>query len=102
MSAKMNSKQLIDFIQTYLSVIRRYCSVLPLSRRSSFPDFWFSRYQILAYACEDSIAIEFKRKIGKKIDSVTVMSARERFSVCSSLCCAVVVVFFCFALRAEV
>ena len=72
----MKSEQLIDFIGTYLSVIRRYCSVLPLSRRSSLPDYWSSHYQILAHTCEDGIAIEFKRKIGKKIDSIVVLRRR--------------------------
>ena len=76
MSAIINSKQLIDFIQTYLSVIRRYCTVLPLSRKYSLPDFWSSQYQILAYACEDGIAIEFRRKIGKKIDSIAVLGRK--------------------------
>lgn len=73
MDITLNAEKLMDFIQTYLSIIRRYCSVLPASRRALFPDFWNSSYQILATMCGDGVAIEFKRRISKRKDSITVI-----------------------------
>ncbi|MCJ7561035.1 DUF4263 domain-containing protein [Candidatus Bathyarchaeota archaeon] len=76
-NVELTAKQLTDFIPTYLSVIRKYCSVLPISRRALFPDFWNNHYQILAILCEDGVAIEFKRKIGKRKDSIAVIKRKK-------------------------
>ena len=60
----------------HASVVRRYCSVLSISRRALFPDFWNYHYQILVIMCKDGVAIEFKRKIGKRKDSIAVMKRK--------------------------
>jgi len=72
MSSELDAKQIIDFIQVYLTIVRRFCSVLSSTRRALFPDFWNNHYQIAVYVCDDVVAVEFKRRIYKKKDSITI------------------------------
>lgn len=74
----MGIKDLVlsNFIQKYLLTIRRFSSLLPKERRNLLPEFWHYPYKILVTTCEDGIAIEFKRKISKKQDSIRIRHNR--------------------------
>jgi len=81
MGVELSSKKLAIFIKTYMSIIRRYCSVLSLERRTILPDFWKNCYQIIINNCDDGITIEFRRRIGKKKDSIKVSRKKSINSV---------------------
>jgi len=74
---KLSAQQVIDFIETYLATIRRFCSVLPLTRRVIFPDFWINRYQIVVNIFDDVVAIEFRRRLHKKRDSIKISKRKS-------------------------
>ena len=63
----------MNFIQTYLSTIRQFSSLLPEERRKLLPNFWCHPYRIHATICEDGILIEFRRRISKKVDSIHIL-----------------------------
>jgi len=63
MSGELDTKQITEFIQTYLTIVRRFCSVLSSTRRALLPDLWNNHYRIAVYICDDVVAVEFKRRI---------------------------------------
>lgn len=73
MTVEIKESNIVQFIRTYLSTIRRYSSLLPEERKDLLPIFWFYPSIIRATICKDGIAIEFRRKLkSKKTDSIRV------------------------------
>ena len=68
----MQESDLIKFINTYLTSVRRYSSILSEKRKNLLPDFWSYPFQILGTICKDGIVIEFRRRIRKKVNSIRV------------------------------
>ncbi len=77
MNTGIKDLDLLNFIRTYLSTIRRFSSLLPEERKNLLPEFWCYPYKILATICKDGIVIRFKRKISKKLDSIHINSKRS-------------------------
>lgn len=82
MSKELKDSNLLKFIITYLSTIRRYSSLIPEERKDLLPEFWSHPYQIRSTICEDGIVIEYRRKISKKVDSIRISHKKSLNNVC--------------------
>lgn len=75
-SGKIEGKSIVEFLRTYISTMRRFGSLLPNNRKEVLPDYVQFRSKIFVTICTDGIAIWFRRKIGKRRDTIKVSTKR--------------------------
>lgn len=74
MLGKIESKSIVEFLRAYLSTMRRFETLLPTHRKHIMPEYIRFRFKTFVSICNDGVAIWFRRPIGKRKDSIKVLT----------------------------